>query len=649
MATIRSLGQVQSITPTWYPTLTYGSLAMYGDFTYDYATLYRTQPNVRICVDFLSRNIAQLGLHVYRRVDDNDRERVTRHPLARLIERPLPTWAKMTRYRLIEALVSDLGIYYNAFWLKLRDDGGAVNGLLRLPPQFVEVKGSGLLPSGYKLNMGKEFDISNDDIVHFRGYNPESPFVGLSPLETLRRTLAEEYAAGEYREGYWANAARMSGIIKRPLAAPEWGPDARRRFIEEFEQLYSGAAGSGRTAVLEEGMEWERMSFSAQESEYMEGRKLTREECARAYHIPPPMVGILDHATFSNISEQTKMLYRDTLGPWLRMIQDDVNVQLLPDFDVDEELYVEFNIMEKLAGSFEEQSAALQSAVGGPWMTRNEARGRMNLPSLDGADELIVPLNVVTGGQASPQDAEPDNPGGRASLDQPKAKALNSHQEKLRRKHEALWEETLVRHYRRQEAAIASRVPKGRKVDIGGVWFDQQRWNDELAAELYDLNRAGAADWAAYIVGETDSGLDVDWDAFMEVARPWLREHSRIQAENINGRVRDELTGALLAEEPGIAVRDVFVAAVTVWAAVQAVSAVTSIASFGSSEGARIARKRKKTWVVNSSNPREAHAAMNGETVDIDQKFSNGMKWPGDPAGGADNNAGCMCSMVFTS
>lgn len=37
-------------------------------------------------------------------------------------------------------------------------------------------------------------------------------------------------------------------------------------------------------------------------------------------------------------------------------------------------------------------------------MTVNEARAKRNLPALEGADELVVPLNVVAGGQASPQD-----------------------------------------------------------------------------------------------------------------------------------------------------------------------------------------------------------------------------------------------------
>jgi phage portal protein BeeE len=113
---------------------------------------------------------------------------------------------------------------------------------------------------------------------------------------------------------------------------------------------------------------------------------LTREEVAAAYHVPPPMVGILDHATYSNITEQHKIVYQDTLGPWLTSIAEDIELQLLPGLDDSEGVYVEFNIAEKLRGSFEDQARSIQALVGAPVLSRNEARG----PSIE------TPLTVGT-------------------------------------------------------------------------------------------------------------------------------------------------------------------------------------------------------------------------------------------------------------
>ena len=130
---------------------------------------------------------------------------------------------------------------------------------------------------------------------------------------------------------------------------------------------------------------------------------------------------------------------------------------------------------------------------------------------------------------------------------------------------------------------------------------------------------------------------------------PWLQEHSRIQAENINIFTREAVTGALLAPEPLEAVKDVFNTALTVWAARQAVSGVTTASNFGANEAARAGNLGEKTWRVNSGNPRDEHSALNGVKVGIRDLFPNGMRWPGDPAGGAENNANCQCSVEFST
>lgn len=200
MPQVISNSTLVDMQPGWWPS-SYGSITMYDQFSYDYATLYSSQPNIRTCVDFLARNIAQLGIHVFKRDEDGDKIRLYNHPMNKVLSRPLPNEYKVTRYKMIEALVADFGIYYNAYMLKIKIEGAPL-GLLRLPPQYVRVHG-GLVPTKYEFNYGGEVKIySPETIVHIGGYNPNSQTSGLSPLETLRRILAEEDAAGKYRENF---------------------------------------------------------------------------------------------------------------------------------------------------------------------------------------------------------------------------------------------------------------------------------------------------------------------------------------------------------------------------------------------------------------------------------------------------------------
>jgi HK97 family phage portal protein len=400
MAIVSSFGALQSLTSernqNWWASSDIAGSVNLGDAFATYGEIYRTQPNVRIPVDFLSRNIAQLGLHTFRRVSDTDRVRLFDHQLSRWLKRPNPA---TTRYRLIESTVSDLAIYLNAFWLKLRYrdvDRTTQIGLVRLPPEQMTVSG-GILPSlfTWTLEDGTEKDYSPADVVHFSGYNPDNPLIGLSGMETLRRVLAEAHAAGAYRESFWRNSTRFEGVIERPnmpAGKKDWNPDQRRQFRDGVRAFRQGGAKAGEMLVLEDGMQYKSISGDSVKNQYVEGLKLTREICAAAFHIPLPMVGILEHATFSNIKEQHKHLYQDCLGPWLVMIEEELERQLLTEATDQENVYLEFNIAEKLKGSFEEQAAALHALVGKPVMTANEGRARLNLPRMDDpeADKLAV-------------------------------------------------------------------------------------------------------------------------------------------------------------------------------------------------------------------------------------------------------------------
>ena len=409
MAFVATTGSVRSLSRRSI-TVTPGRILLSGNYSADYAEIWRTQESVRTVVSFLARNIAQLGVGLYERVGDTDRRKLQDHPLAALLRQPNP-WT--SRYRFIQSLVCDFAIYDNAYWLKT-DDGGA-RGLIRIPPQIVKPHGDDwLTPAEFKVDGTSGTRIyPRNQIVFFRGYGLDKD-AGISPLESLRRTLREEYAASEMREQIMRNGARISGYLQRPVDAPDWSDTARERFKKSWQSQYTGSGpGAGGTPVLEDGMTFTPAAQTAKDLQYIEARKLTREEVAAAYFVPPPMLGILDNATFSNITEQHKMLYQDTLGPWLTMITEEIELQLLPDFEpVPQRFYVEFNLREKLTGSFEERADAIQKAVGGPTMTVNEARALDNRPPIDGGDTLIVPLNVTQNGNQDPipaaQPATPD-------------------------------------------------------------------------------------------------------------------------------------------------------------------------------------------------------------------------------------------------
>lgn len=658
MAIVQSEGTIVEAQSAFMAAGFSAGIRLYSDHFEDYAAIWRTQPNVRLVVAFLARNIAHLGVKAFRAVSENERQPIDRaHPLSKLLRRPNPF---TTRHRFMDALVHDRKVYDNFFALKARNPATGQLSLFRVPPPMIQPIGDNwLYPDGWRLLGNRaQPEFPTEQVLHLRGYNPADGRLGASPIDTLRRMLAEEIAAGEWREQYWRGAARMSGVIERPLEAPEWKEPARARFRADWQGTWAGnSALAGATPVLEEGMVWKEASFSPKDSEYSAARRLAREEAAAMFHVSPVFVGILDHANFSNMTEQHKGLYQDTLGPDLDEYEEDFGLQLLPEFpDLDpDEVYFEFNLAEKLKGSFEEQATALQTATGAPWLLRNEARARLNLPPVDGGDQLVTPLNVLTGGQASPRDTAP--PPGSASRRRSARKSVDDLPTAVQGWH-AKHVEILTPFFNRQAESVMARLGSGWTVDEA---WDAERWNGELGDDLRALSLTMAGDVGAAEAQRFGANYDP------ARAEAWLHENARIAAEHINETTRGALVASLHhggtasrrkdageddeeldgLPDPLAGAWAVFALAASSRTDQLATSRVTAVGNFARHDAAEQAGIPMKVWIVNSRNSR--HPEMNGETVPLGESFSNGGQWPGDPALGAAETAGCSCSIDFTT
>lgn len=617
--------------------------------------LYRSQPYLRAVVDFLARNIAQLGIHVYERLSDTDRVRSTDSVTAKLLKSPNDY---TTRYELINALVSDLALWDEAFWLvtpdSKREPGWRITPV---PVAWMNrpLGGNYWEPEYWEINRPNKptEKVLAKNVLHFHGWDPESIHHGISPVETLKNILAEQVAAVLYRQQRWERGGRVGHVITRPAGAPAWSEQAEDRFRREWRNSYAGASGtdSGGTPILQDGMVLSKVGFSAVEDEFVEANKLALTTVASVYHVNPTMLGLLDNANYSNVREFRRMLYGDTLGPSLAMIEDRLNAFMVTrvEDDANTKLYVEFNINEKLQGSFEEQATVANMAVGGPYMTRNEYRIRQNLPPIEGGDELIVPLNVAEGAGSTPAPAlSVPLPAARSAGQlrhsgtkvrvgvQVRARASNSQHNRVQR--------VLVQNYRRQARAVLPRL----KSKTNDEWWPAERFDKELAADLIAIAAELDIELGSDVLADLNATLDYDATLNEEL----IAKAMTVRAEWINKTTKDALDAAELAQAEGDedapTAQDVFANAESERAGTGAVSICTVLAGMAAKSAGRQAAPdggATKTWRVTSKNSR--HPNLNNQTVDIEAKFSNGADWPGDAILGPDQTSGCHCELII--
>lgn len=618
--------------------------------------LYQTQDNLRAVIDFLANSIAQLPLEVYVRNGETERKRDRTSPAAMTLWRPNDY---QTQFEFLRGIVEEYDIFGSVYvWVVPSVDSPSGWMLHIIPTDWVvkTISATPYAPAAIRVhssNSGTAVDIPFSEIVQFKTYSPGSPGGYLSPISALRQTLLEQVEAGRFRRQLWRSSGRLNAQILRPKDVAPWTEEQKRNFATAFREAWgSGGSKAGSIPIMEDGMKIEPFATSFKESEWASSVKLSRESVAAAYGVNPSLIWHSDTQTYASSKDNARALYAECLGPVIQMLQQRINAFLLPMLDADPGTYVEFDLTEKLKGSFEERASIYQSAAGGPYLTRDEVRAELNLPPLpDGQGaQIITPLNVTEGGQASPQDTQGD------AYDYPgvdnQAKAIEACTCKMCKDAEDIRikgrsdkdddekvETILASFFKRQAKSIIPKVG----ADPEDFW-NAERWDKELAEDLEPALIA-IADKHGKEAAET---LDTEYTT--EVTRAYLAKASQARAKKINEATLEKVLADLETEEPDTA--HVFEVRESTAGALGK-AAAGAIASFAIQEAAHqavsngapsvVGRIIEKEWVT-GANARPTHAAMNGERVPLDADFSNGQHWPGEDIGDPDESCGCNCT-----
>lgn len=635
----------------------------------DAATLYRTQPNLRAAISFLADNAAQVPLKVHDRAGENDRPRVRDSAAALLLAQPNPD---MTPFEFRRWMYSDLLLYERFLMLVLPSTAtesgwemrpipaawiAGYRGQSPFAPEEIAIASPGNAPMW----------VPSSKFVLLHGYDPRDPMRQYSRVSALKETLHEQVESNAFRRQMWHRGGRFNAYLTRPKDVQPWTEEGFNRFKETWKASWAGdeAGEGGGMPILEDGMRIETVQFNSRDAQWAESVRLSREDVAAIYHFNPALLWPGSGQTYASARDNARALYNDCLSPTLMLATDSLNMRLLPMIGEEPSHYVIYDITIKTQGTMEERIAALQTACGGPFMSRQEVRALMDLPA-EPDGELIIPLNVLVGGLASGHDTDPAVERYNAATALLKAAPDTEQQEdettpenaserptarKSRGNPSDEEAEAVVKAYRSFfERQARSVVPK--LTAKAESWWNADRWDTELADDLEDVALGVSTTAGRRAAADLFDGAEYD----PAITRAYIRKMCERRAQMVNSVTYDELLAIIdgdwdedsdaekstpegvfenaednRSETAGRA----FAVALAGWA-------VLECARQNTTDGQKV----MKTWVVTSGNPRASHAAMDGETVPYDDVFSNGMQWPGDiDNGDVAEVANCQCQL----
>lgn len=342
------------------------------------------------CVRLLAECIAQLPIHVYVKNRDGSKTRVTDTALADLLTAKPNFW--QTPFEYTEFMVTALAMRGNHYAHISRFQSGQIIEIIPFSPASVTAKRNGLRDITYEVLQfdGSIVTYGPEEISHVRGMSLNG-FDGISPIGYHRETIGLAMAAEKYGARLFKNGARPSGIIRHPQTLSQ---EAYTRLKKYWQSMYGGS-NIGKTAILEEGSEYQAVSMSNEDAQYLDVRQFQRTEICSIYRIPPHMIGDLTKSSFSNITQQSLEFVKYTILPWCRRIESAMYRDLLSPKERRQGMFVQYLVDGLERADIKTRYEAYRTGIFGGFLSPNEVRQKENMNGRPGGDIYLAPLNMV--------------------------------------------------------------------------------------------------------------------------------------------------------------------------------------------------------------------------------------------------------------
>ncbi|HWJ71207.1 MAG TPA: phage portal protein [Sphingobium sp.] len=225
---------------------------------------------------------------------------------------------------LIETLAAHLLLHGNGYVQVGHGPDGGPASLYALRPDRVSIEQDGQgWPNAYRYRAGeRDVHYASEDaagrtaVIHIRSLNPADDHYGLGCLGAAAGAVAIHNSATRWNKALLDNAARPSGaLVYEPKDGGLLSSDQFDRLKDELEAAFQGAENAGRPMLLEGGLQWQSMSLSPHEMDFVELKAAAARDIALAFGVPPVLVGLPGDSTYANYREANKALWRQSVLP----------------------------------------------------------------------------------------------------------------------------------------------------------------------------------------------------------------------------------------------------------------------------------------------------------------------------------------------
>jgi HK97 family phage portal protein len=355
----------------------------------------------------ICEDIAKVPLILYTRLpNDGGKKRMAGHPTHRLLhDTPNPEMSAMS----FRETLTQHAVNWGNGYAEIARAGARPAALWPIDPNRVTVKRDDdgrIIYEVRNVSNGGMKTLQMDDMFHLHGLGFDG-LVGYPLSELARQDLGAALAAVKGSAATFGSGSRPGGLLKTTKKMEDI---AVERLRQQWEAMYSGGENKHKTAILEEGMDFQAISAVNKDAQFLELQMYLVEVMARLLRVSPSKIGHNVHGRYSNTEQQAIDYVGDAIQPWaVRWEQEIQRKLILP--STEPNLFAEHLLDGLMRGDSAARSARQKALFFMGAITINEIRSQENMNPIDeGGDISWMQVNLQPMDKALEGPSEPAVP-----------------------------------------------------------------------------------------------------------------------------------------------------------------------------------------------------------------------------------------------
>lgn len=354
---------------------------------------------VLICVKVIAEGVAQVPWRVMKESPDGrTRLPAKDHPLYDVLHRKPNRWQTSFGFRETAIYHILLGPTGSAYAYKSRvGSDRRIKELILIDPCRVkeDIANDGTITYEVRGKDGSVRTLGEDEIWQIRGpsWNGQT---SMPVIQMAREAIGLAMATEETQANLHKNGVRTSGTysVDATLNAPQH---------EALTTWIMKNFSSGKPMVLDRGAKWQPTTMTGVDAQHNETRIQQVKEICRFYRVLPIMAMESDKAaTFASVEQMLIAHLVHTLCSWYERVEQSADVFLFTDEERAAGYYTLLDPAGMLRGALRDTAEYLSKLVERGVLTRNEGREYLDKNPIDGLDEPLTPMNMITSASNDP-------------------------------------------------------------------------------------------------------------------------------------------------------------------------------------------------------------------------------------------------------